>query len=96
MTDNDSLAAHIASDLKADLLLLVSNVDGVYTAPPGTPGSKFLTDFEVSDKPSEAPSIEIGKESSVGTGGMGSKIFAAKWAVKQVNFAWFLCFVNCA
>ena len=42
--DNDSLSAKLATDLNAGLLLLLTDVDGVYTGPPGEKGS-FLLDY---------------------------------------------------
>ncbi|VDP70828.1 unnamed protein product [Echinostoma caproni] len=86
--DNDSLAARLACELSSDLLLLVSDVDGVYTAPPGSPGARFLSEYEVEDH--EDPSlnghsedVSFGSASSVGTGGMESKVASAEWTVRQ-------------
>ena len=39
-TDNDSLAALIGAEMGADLVVLLTDVDGLYTAPPGTPGAQ--------------------------------------------------------
>ena len=38
--DNDRLAARVASMMSADCLVLLSDIDGLYTAPPGTPGAE--------------------------------------------------------
>ncbi|CAH8549450.1 unnamed protein product [Heterobilharzia americana] len=89
--DNDSLAARLACELKSDLLLLISDVDGVYTAPPGSPGARFVAEYEVMENPEYdtlTPSIHgelvnFGNPSAVGTGGMQSKIASAIWTVRQ-------------
>lgn len=91
--DNDSLAARLACELKSDLLLLISDVDGVYTAPPGSPGARFVAEYEVTKNPeydTHSPLVNgeflnFGEASSVGTGGMKSKIASAVWAVRQVR-----------
>ncbi len=41
-TDNDELSGMIATMMNADALIILSNVDGIYTAPPGTPWSEIL------------------------------------------------------
>lgn len=74
--DNDRLAALVASNLRADLLLLLSNVDGLHTAPPGTPGATRIPVWS-----SEAD-FAIGEASALGTGGMGSKVEAARLAAR--------------
>ena len=43
--DNDGLAALLATQLKADLLLLCTDVNGVYTSAPGLPGSELLPTY---------------------------------------------------
>jgi glutamate 5-kinase len=40
--DNDSLAGLLAIELKADLLVLLSDVDGLYSGPPSEPQSKII------------------------------------------------------
>lgn len=75
--DNDRLAALVASSLGADLLVLLSDVDGVYTAPPGSPGAERLKTFD------PATPIELGGTSAGGRGGMTSKIAAAQIASRS-------------
>ena len=40
--DNDRLAARVASMMSADCLVLLSDIDGLYTAPPGTPDARLI------------------------------------------------------
>ncbi len=79
INDNDSLAARIATMIDSDLLLLVSDVEGVYTKPPSEAGSRLLHTFNVRNN----SSISFGNKSNVGTGGMESKISAARFAVEN-------------
>lgn len=76
MKDNDSLAAIVAAHIKADLVILLSDVRGVYTGPPGQPDSRFLDTCYL---PAQASSDNIGvtfgpSSSRVGRGGMESKV----------------------
>jgi glutamate 5-kinase len=78
--DNDRLAARVAQMVSADCLILLSDVDGLYTADPNRdPNAQFIERvLRIS------PQIEAmaGRSSSeVGTGGMATKIAAAKIAV---------------
>lgn len=77
--DNDRLAALVAQVVQADLLVLLSDVDGLYDGPPSQPGAKFIP--LVSDL-SELSSIEIGGTGTagVGSGGMTTKVEAARIA----------------
>jgi glutamate 5-kinase len=70
--DNDALAAHVALLVRARLLLLLTEVDGVYSRAPGTPGATLLADG--------TSSVEFGPGSAVGRGGMRSKVLAAEMA----------------
>ncbi len=77
--DNDRLAALVAHLVHADLLLLLSDVDGVYDARPDAPGSTLLTDVT---SPSDLDGVRFGRAGTagVGTGGMQTKVEAARIA----------------
>jgi delta-1-pyrroline-5-carboxylate synthetase len=77
--DNDSLAALLALELKADLLILLSDVDGLYNGPPKDPRSKLI-DTYIRDKHCEE--ITFGEKSRVGRGGMTAKVKAADHAAQ--------------
>ncbi len=77
--DNDRLAALVAHLVHADLLLLLSDVDGLYDGRPGRPGATLIE--EVRD-PADLEGLDIGhvSASKVGTGGMVTKVEAARIA----------------
>jgi glutamate 5-kinase len=78
--DNDRLAARVAQMASADCLLLLSDVDGLYTADPNTnPGAQFID--RVLHITPEIESMAGRSASDVGSGGMATKIMAAKIAV---------------
>ncbi len=78
--DNDRLAARVASMMSADCLVLLSDVDGFYTAPPGSaPDAKRLDEVHDITPEIEAMAGDVGSELS--RGGMVTKIEAAKIAV---------------
>ena len=81
--DNDRLSAVVASITDADLLILLSDIDGMYTDDPRTnPDARFIHYVETIDD----SLIQMGKAtsgSSVGTGGMASKIAAAMIAANS-------------
>lgn len=79
ITDNDSLAAHLAVQADADLLLMMSDVDGLYTQPPHQDGAKLLHTYN----PAFNGTIKFGAKSKAGLGGMESKIKAATWALER-------------
>ena len=68
--DNDSLSALLSVELKADLLLMLSDVQGIYSGPPDRPESRLLDTF----RPNDVSGIEFGDKSRVGRGGMESKV----------------------
>jgi glutamate 5-kinase len=77
--DNDFLAAQVAVLLGADLLLLLTEVEGLFTANPMRDPSATLV-REVAD-PSELRDLQIGHDvSPLGSGGMRSKVMAAEMA----------------
>jgi len=78
--DNDTLSAIVAALVEADLLILLSDIDGLFTDDPNNnPKAKFIETVEKLDD----SVINMGKESSssnVGTGGMSTKLTAARIA----------------
>lgn len=81
--DNDTLSAIVAALIGADLLILLSDIDGLYTDDPRqNPGAQFI---EVVEKLDENI-MGMGQAttgSNVGTGGMCTKLIAAKIATKS-------------
>jgi glutamate 5-kinase len=76
--DNDQLAAQVALLAKADLLVLLSDIDALYTRPPSEPGAEPISVVEEED---DLSSIEIsGTSTGYGTGGAVTKLAAAKLA----------------
>ncbi|MDR2133128.1 MAG: glutamate 5-kinase [Clostridiales Family XIII bacterium] len=75
--DNDMLAAHTAVLWNADLLILLSDIDGLYDKSPKEHDNARLI-REVYDLTTLVGSIEVGEKSSFGTGGIMTKIAAAK------------------
>lgn len=80
--DNDRLSALIANIVSADALVLLTDVDALYTAPPGRPGARrieFVPDVtEALDRIDAA-----GSSSGLGTGGMTTKLDAARMAASS-------------
>jgi glutamate 5-kinase len=73
--DNDRLAALVAELIDADLLVLLSDVDALYSKPPGEPGSEPIEFVAYGD---DLAGVEIGAiVPGVGTGGAETKIGAA-------------------
>lgn len=77
--DNDRLAARVATMTGADLLILLSDIDGLYTAPPNShPDAEFLP--EIAAITAEIEAMAGGAGSELSRGGMKTKIDAAKIA----------------
>ncbi|MFI6847423.1 glutamate 5-kinase [Kitasatospora sp. NBC_00085] len=77
--DNDRLAALVAHLVRADLLVLLSDVDGLYDGDPSRPGTSRISEVT---GPHDLDGIEIGSagKAGVGTGGMVTKVEAARIA----------------
>ena len=77
--DNDRLAALVAHLVHADLLVLLSDVDGLYDGPPSRPGARLLPDVRSA---ADLDAVTIGSPGAagVGTGGMVTKVEAARIA----------------
>ncbi|WP_377271464.1 glutamate 5-kinase [Peterkaempfera sp. SMS 1(5)a] len=77
--DNDRLAALVAHLVRADLLVLLSDVDGLYDGDPSRPGTSRIAEVR---GPHDLEGIEIGTagRAGVGTGGMVTKVEAARIA----------------
>ena len=75
--DNDTLGAIVAKGAEADLLVLLTDIDGLYTADPRKdPDAKLVS--VVSEITPELLATAGGKGSALGTGGMATKLSAAK------------------
>jgi glutamate 5-kinase len=78
--DNDRLSARVASMMSADVLVLLSDIDGLYTAPPGTdPNAKRLDEVRAITPQIEAMAGDVGSELS--RGGMKTKVEAGRIAL---------------
>ena len=75
--DNDRLAALVAHVISADALVLLSDVAGVYDADPRDPGATLVREVTGG---ADLAGVRVGKTSSLGTGGMASKLAAADLA----------------
>jgi len=77
--DNDRLAALVATLIRADLLVLLSDVDALYTRPPHLPGAERIEHVAAGDP---LVGMEFGSAggSGVGTGGADTKVSAARIA----------------
>ena len=77
--DNDTLGAIVACSVKADLLVLLSDIEGLYTADPRQdPAARLIPVVEAVTPEVEA--LAGGKGSDLATGGMATKLRAAKMA----------------
>ncbi len=78
--DNDRLAARVAQMTSAECLVLLSDIDGLYTADPGKdPNAQFIPEIREIDPRIDA--MASGPTSGLGSGGMTTKVAAARIAV---------------
>lgn len=80
--DNDTLSAIVAAKVRADILVVLSDIDGLYTADPHTDSNAELIKT-VEEITPQIEALAGGKGSKLGTGGMTTKISAAHHAVKN-------------
>lgn len=74
-SDNDSLASIVAVEMSAQLLILLTDVKGVYDRPPTEPNAQVIDIFHTSTE------FKVGNKSLQGRGGMGAKVNAAMTAI---------------
>lgn len=80
--DNDNLSAIVSLLINADLLIILSDIDGFYDSDPrGNENAKLLDEIEEITEELEA--CAGGAGTNLGTGGMATKLIAAKRATKQ-------------
>jgi glutamate 5-kinase len=88
--DNDSLSAKVACMLRADRLVILSDVDGLYDShPKKDPRAKLLKEVNLVTK-ELMDQLETEGGSSRGTGGMYSKVLAAKEATAEGIDTWII------
>ena len=76
--DNDRLAALVAALLRADVLVLLSDVDALYTRPPSDPAAEPILEVPLGDP---LDGVQVGETNTgVGTGGARTKVAAARAA----------------
>lgn len=80
--DNDTLSAMVAVSINADLLVLLSDIDGLFSADPHRSKTAKLIP-EVHDLTDEIFALGGEKGSSLGTGGMKTKLHAAEICIKN-------------
>lgn len=80
--DNDTLGAIVAVSVEADLLILLSDIDGLYDSnPKNNPDAKLISEvYEITE---DIEKMGGGKGSELGTGGMETKLNAAKIATEK-------------
>ena len=70
--DNDRLAALVSHLVRADAMVLLTDVDGLYDGPPSRPGTRRIAEVR---SPADIEGVEVtGRGSAVGTGGMLTKL----------------------
>ena len=77
MGDNDTLSALVATSVEADLLILLSDIDGLYTADPHKDKNAVLLST-VTELTPEIMALGGDSDSGLGTGGMATKLSAAR------------------
>ena len=81
-TDNDELAGLMAQMVKADKLIILSNVEGIFTGAPDNPESKIIPIIQAQEIATISEYIQE-QTSSGGRGGMVSKFSTARKAIRK-------------
>ncbi len=76
-TDNDELSGLMAEMMRVDMLIILSNIDGIYNGNPSSPDSQVIRHIQVSDNDDLAQYIQSSR-SSLGRGGMLTKCDIAR------------------
>jgi delta-1-pyrroline-5-carboxylate synthetase len=79
-SDNDALAAIVAGELDAEVLILLTDVEGLYDRPPSSPGATIIDTYNKHIMTSKGPGnggVEFGEKSARGRGGMDAKVNSA-------------------
>jgi delta-1-pyrroline-5-carboxylate synthetase len=76
-SDNDSLASLVAVEMSAQLLILLTDVNGVYDRPPSEPDAQIIDIFR------DETTFKAGDKSLQGRGGIGAKVDAALSAIRD-------------
>lgn len=79
--DNDRLASYVAQMVVADALVLLTDVDGLYSAPPSHPGARLIDEVRSTDELHAV--LVTGAGSKIGSGGMVTKVQAATMAASS-------------
>ena len=78
ITDNDAIAACLAVQLKVDLVMLLSDIDGVRASAEASTHFRSLTEEQL-----QRGDVSFGAKSSMGRGGMESKVKAARYLARR-------------
>ena len=81
-TDNDELSGMIASMMDAEILIILSNIDGIYTGAPDDPQSRLIPEISAESRTDLSKYIQTGK-SSFGRGGMLTKSSIARKVAQE-------------
>jgi len=85
ISDNDALACKLACNLGVDLVILLTDVDGVYTCPPSMPGAKIISSIKQNCSSEVHTTLPDGSSGGTGRGGMAAKINAVSGALDSVR-----------
>jgi glutamate 5-kinase len=80
--DNDMLSALVATEIKADQLVILTNVEGLYDRDPAIPGAQLISELKQVPE-SLLKKLKTASLSSSGRGGIYSKLKAARYAQKK-------------